>query len=55
MTDPVELATRLIGGVWGHLIGDAMGVPYEFREAANRRGPVGRGRDARPAARDLER
>jgi ADP-ribosylglycohydrolase/protein-tyrosine phosphatase len=27
----VELATRLVGGVWGHLVGDAMGVPYEFR------------------------
>ena len=20
-------------GVWGHLVGDAVGVPYEFREA----------------------
>jgi ADP-ribosylglycohydrolase len=27
----VELATRLVGGVWGHLVGDAVGVPYEFR------------------------
>jgi ADP-ribosylglycohydrolase len=27
-----ELAMRLVGGVWGHLVGDAMGVPYEFRE-----------------------
>jgi ADP-ribosylglycohydrolase len=25
-----ELADRLAGGVWGHLVGDAMGVPYEF-------------------------
>ena len=24
----VNLATRLVGGVWGHLVGDAMGVPY---------------------------
>lgn len=30
----VELATRLVGGVWGHLVGDAVGVPYEFRSAA---------------------
>ncbi len=25
------LADRLAGGVWGHLVGDAVGVPYEFR------------------------
>ena len=25
-------ADRLRGAVWGHLIGDAVGVPYEFRE-----------------------
>jgi ADP-ribosyl-[dinitrogen reductase] hydrolase len=24
---------RLLGGVWGHLVGDAMGVPYEFGPA----------------------
>src|SRR4051812_16650676 len=23
---------RLSGAVWGHLVGDAMGVPYEFRD-----------------------
>ncbi len=28
-----ELAMRLVGGVWGHLVGDAVGVPYEFRDA----------------------
>lgn len=33
--DDTELATRLVGGVWGHLVGDAVGVPYEFRPAAN--------------------
>lgn len=33
MTGAVELATRLAGGVWGHLVGDAVGVPYEFRDA----------------------
>ena len=33
MTDPVLLATRLSGAVWGHLVGDAVGVPYEFRSA----------------------
>ena len=27
-------ATRLVGGVWGHLVGDAVGVPYEFRDAS---------------------
>ena len=31
MTTPT-LASRLAGGVWGHLVGDAMGVPYEFRK-----------------------
>ncbi len=25
------LPLRLSGGVWGHLVGDALGVPYEFR------------------------
>lgn len=27
------LAVRLVGAVWGHLVGDAVGVPYEFRDA----------------------
>jgi ADP-ribosyl-[dinitrogen reductase] hydrolase len=27
----LELEDRLAGGVWGHLVGDAMGVPYEFQ------------------------
>jgi ADP-ribosylglycohydrolase len=27
----VSIADRLAGGVWGHLVGDAMGVPYEGR------------------------
>lgn len=26
----MALPLRLAGGVWGHLVGDAMGVPYEF-------------------------
>ncbi len=30
-----ELADRLSGGVWGHLVGDSMGVPYEFTPAAS--------------------
>jgi ADP-ribosylglycohydrolase len=30
----LTLASRLAGGVWGHLVGDAMGVPYEFLDAA---------------------
>ncbi|MDQ6948724.1 MAG: ADP-ribosylglycohydrolase family protein [Actinomycetota bacterium] len=29
-----DLADRLSGAVWGHLIGDAMGVPYEFAPAS---------------------
>ena len=33
MTEPnVSLAERLSGAVIGHLVGDAMGVPYEFRK-----------------------
>ena len=28
----IGLPMRLTGAVWGHLVGDAMGVPYEFRE-----------------------
>lgn len=31
---PVATAERLAGAIWGHLVGDAMGVPYEFRSAA---------------------
>ena len=27
---PPSLADRLSGAVWGHLVGDALGVPYEF-------------------------
>jgi ADP-ribosyl-[dinitrogen reductase] hydrolase len=27
----IALASRLAGGIWGHLVGDATGVPYEFR------------------------
>jgi ADP-ribosyl-[dinitrogen reductase] hydrolase len=29
----VQQAERLAGAVWGHLIGDAVGVPYEFKSA----------------------
>lgn len=31
--DSLPLAERLAGGVWGHLVGDALGVPYEFQNA----------------------
>lgn len=31
---PPLTASRLAGAVWGHLVGDAMGVPYEFRAPA---------------------
>src|ERR1035437_2303333 len=30
----MDIVDRLAGGVWGHLIGDAVGVPYEFKEPA---------------------
>jgi ADP-ribosylglycohydrolase len=29
----LALPLRLSGAVWGHLVGDAIGVPYEFRRA----------------------
>jgi ADP-ribosyl-[dinitrogen reductase] hydrolase len=29
----LSTADRLAGAVWGHLVGDAMGVPYEFTSA----------------------
>lgn len=32
MTYEVTLADRLAGAAWGHLVGDALGVPYEFLE-----------------------
>jgi len=30
----LPLPVRLSGAVWGHLVGDALGVPYEFRIGA---------------------
>jgi ADP-ribosylglycohydrolase len=30
----LSLADRLAGAVWGHLVGDAVGVPYEFMSAS---------------------
>ena len=33
MTNQAELATRLVGGVWGHLVGDAVGAD-EFHPAS---------------------
>ena len=35
MTD-VSLGDRLAGAVWGHLVGDAVGVPYEFTRARHK-------------------
>jgi ADP-ribosyl-[dinitrogen reductase] hydrolase len=29
----MQLRERLAGGIWGHLVGDALGVPYEFMAA----------------------
>lgn len=31
----VPVSERLAGAVWGHLVGDAVGVPYEFLEPAD--------------------
>lgn len=31
---PVETSERIAGGLWGALVGDACGVPYEFHPAA---------------------
>jgi ADP-ribosylglycohydrolase len=31
-TMTIQLPERLAGAVWGHLVGDALGVPYEFHE-----------------------
>jgi ADP-ribosylglycohydrolase len=28
----MDLTQRLSGAVWGHLVGDALGVPYEFTD-----------------------
>jgi len=33
VTSSITLPARLSGAVWGHLVGDALGVPYEFRTA----------------------
>jgi ADP-ribosyl-[dinitrogen reductase] hydrolase len=35
MSDRSLLAARLSAAVWGHLVGDAVGVPYEFRSAGD--------------------
>ena len=34
-SQPIALADRLAGAVWGHLVGDALGVPYEFLPAVD--------------------
>ncbi len=34
-TDTIILASRLAGAAWGHLVGDAVGVPYEFTSAGS--------------------
>lgn len=31
----LPLPARLAGAVWGHLVGDALGVPYEFLPASD--------------------
>ncbi len=32
-SDTIRIASRLAGAAWGHLVGDAVGVPYEFKTA----------------------
>ncbi|MEP7378016.1 MAG: hypothetical protein ABI725_00480 [Chloroflexota bacterium] len=34
-TGVIALQDRLSGAVWGHLVGEALGVPYEFRPAVD--------------------
>ncbi|MCU0506216.1 MAG: ADP-ribosylglycohydrolase family protein, partial [Chloroflexi bacterium] len=46
-TEGPTLASRLVGGIWGHLVGDAAGVPYEFTPP-DRLGDVVFGRDGGP-------
>ena len=31
----IDLCTRLAGSAWGHLVGDAVGVPFEFRSSGD--------------------
>src|SRR5690348_3916213 len=35
MTTPTTTEDRVAGAIWGHLVGDAVGVPYEFRNASH--------------------
>jgi ADP-ribosylglycohydrolase len=35
MSERLQMPDRLAGAVWGHLVGDAVGVPYEFRAAGD--------------------
>ncbi|HEY5519015.1 MAG TPA: ADP-ribosylglycohydrolase family protein [Candidatus Limnocylindrales bacterium] len=42
----ISRGDRLAGGVWGHLIGDAVGVPYEFGPAVPAEKVVWRGHGA---------
>ncbi len=40
-SDPIPIKERIIGGLWGSLVGDALGVPVEFKDrAALREYPV---------------
>ena len=39
--NPLSLRERMLGGLWGALTGDALGVPGEFQDRASlRRNPV---------------
>jgi ADP-ribosylglycohydrolase/protein-tyrosine phosphatase len=31
----IDLGDRLEGAVWGHVVGDAVGVPYEFKDSSD--------------------
>jgi ADP-ribosylglycohydrolase/protein-tyrosine phosphatase len=43
---PLPTPARLSGAIWGHLVGDALGVPYEFRTADQITDVVWRGHGA---------
>ncbi len=47
-TTSVTLASRLAGAAWGHLVGDATGVPYEFAPATAVPGDVAFGAPGGP-------
>ena len=37
MTEKVSLKERILGGLWGAIVGDALGVPVEFTSREERK------------------